>query len=253
MFKQVVDSFQKGFSLANKSWGLFLLALSLPLLGNISSLLGNSFIGITLQVVGFLLIFIYFGFSFSLPIFLVHRQQGKSLSFGNIVFTSLKNTKRLILFTILTLLFIAIGGILGLFLIVIFLYGGNFYFMQNLPPGLYFWDFMLALIIGLCSFFTFAPIYFSLEKNGVLSSIKKSVSFSFKHLNFIIVIFIIYVSTHLVGVLFFNNYQNLYQLFIRNTIYVYESFLISAASLIFYQNLTKNVPSSSQKKNNSSY
>lgn len=249
MFKQVIDSFQKGFSLTNKSWGLFLLALSLPLLSNIFPLLGNSFIGITLQVVGFLSIFIDFGFSVSLPIFLVYKQQGKSLSFGKIVSTTLLNTKRLMLFTILILLFMFIGGLLSLFLIAIFLYGGNFDFMQNLPPGLYFWDFMLALIIGLCSFFTFAPIYFSLEKNGVLSSIKKSVSFSFKNLNFIMVLFVISVSTYLVLALFLNNHQNLYQLFIRNTIYAYELLLISAASLIFYQNLTKNVPSSSQKKN----
>lgn len=253
MFTQVINSFQKGFSLTNKSWGLFLLALSLPLLSNISSLLGNSFIGITLQVAGFLLIFIGFGFFVSLPIFLVYRQQSKSLSFGNILSTTLLNTKRLMLFSIFILLFIAIGGLLSLFLIAIFIYGGNFYFMQNLPSGLYFWDFILALIFGLFSFFTFAPIYFSLKKNGVFSSMKKSINFSFKHLNFIIVIFIISVLTHFVMVLFFNNYQNLYQLFIRNTIYAYESLLISAASLIFYQNLTKNVISSSQKKNKLSY
>lgn len=248
MFKQVIDSFQKGFSLTNKSWGLFLLALSLPLLSNISSLLGNSFIGITLQVAGFLLIFIYLGFSSSLPIFLVYRQQSKSLSLGNILSITLVNTKRLMLFTILILLFFAIGGILSFFLIVIFIYRGNFDFTQNLPPGIYLWDFILALILGLFSFFTFAPIYFSLEKNGVLSSTKKSISFSFKHLNFIIVIFIINASTYLVGGLFFNNYQNLYRLFIINTIYAYELLLISAASLIFYQNSTTNAISGFQKK-----
>ncbi len=252
MFKQVIDSFQKGFSLANKSWGLFLFWFIFSTISGIPNLLGDSFIKVTLQIVGFLLVFfIGSGFSFSLPIFLVEKQQGKTLKLGNILSTTLRSTKRLILFTILTILFLILTLILSSLLIFTaqFIYEGNLNFLENSTLGFeLITSITMVLFIGLYSFLTFASIYFSLEKQSVFSSVKKSISLSFKNLNFIVILFVINVFTFFVLVLFLNNYQNPYQLFIMNIIYAYELLLLTAASLIFYQNLAGTGKSDHQEK-----
>lgn len=235
MDKQISDYFKKGLSLANKSWGLFLFGLSLTLLASLPDLMGDSSIKWTLQVIGFLLIFVEFGFSFSLPLFLLGRQEGKAVDFSNIFSTLLRNTKRLILPLILIGIVFVVIAVLSFLLVVQFVYGGNFNFMQNTSQGFSAWNFLFAFLIGLFSFITFAPIYFSLEKNGLFNSIKKSISLSVKHLDFIIILFVISAPTFLISVLFLNNYQSFWQLFLRSVVYQYEALLITAASLIFYQ------------------
>lgn len=239
MNKQVSDYFKEGSALALKSWGLFLIGLFLTLLGSggIPDLLGDSFIKSVLQIIGFLLLFIGSGFSFSLPVFLVEKQQGKPLNLGNIFSITLGNSKRLILPLILMLVCIVIVVVISFFLIAQFIYGGNLNFMQNTQTqGLSAWNILFALLIGLFSFGTFTPVYFSLEKKGLFSSIKKSISLSSKNLSFIMIVFVISASTYLILALFLNNYQNLYQLFIRNVVFQFELLVIAAASLIFYQN-----------------
>lgn len=233
---QIADYFKIGFSLAINSWGLFLFGLSLSLLSSVPDLLGDSFVKGILRVMGFLLAFISIGFSFSLPVFLVDRQQRKSLTLGNILSTTLGNTKRLILPSIIILICLFVVMILSFFLIAQFIYGGNLNFMQDASTrGFNAWNLLIVLFIGLFSFLTFSPIYFSLEKSGLFSSIKKSLSLSFKNLNFIVILFVISASTYLALTLFLNNYQNLFQLFTRTVIYWFESILITATSLIFYQ------------------
>lgn len=215
-----------------KSWDIFLIGFFLSLLGSIPYLSNDIFIKGILQIIWFLLLFISLGFSFSLPVFLVEKQQGRSLSIANILSITLGNTKRLIIPLMLMGICFIVIGILGIFLIP----GGNVNLMQNTPnQGFGLWNIMLMLSIGLFSFFSFANIYFSLEKKSFYSSIKKSISFSFKNLNFVIFLFVISASTYLLQMLFLNNYQDHFQLFIRNFIYQSESLLIAAASLIFYQ------------------
>lgn len=233
---KVFDYFKQGYNLALKSWDLFLIGLFLTLLANLPDLMGDSFIKGTLQVIGFLLLFVGFGFSFSLPVFLLGRQEGKDVDFGNILSTSLQNTKRLILPLIpIGIVFIVIMFI-GLLLVVQFIYGGDFNFMQNAQTqGFSAWNILFALLIGSLSFGTFTSIYFSLEKNSLFSSIKKSVSLSVKHLDFIIILFVISASIFLISVLFLNNYQSFWQLFLRSVVYGYTELLMIAVSLIFYQ------------------
>jgi membrane protein YdbS with pleckstrin-like domain len=232
---QVTDYFRKGLSLTNKSWGIFLFGLILTSLSGLPEFLGDSFVKSILQTLGFLLLFIEFGFFYSLPIFLLAKQEGKSVDFGDILSTSLHNTKRLILPFILTLILLIILFIVGFILVVQFIYGGNFSFMENATQGFNPWNIFFAFFIGLFAFLTFSPIYFSLEKNGLLKSIKRSINLSVKHLDFIAVIFAISAVIFLISTLLLKDYQSLWQILLRGFIYQYETLLFAAAALIFYQ------------------
>lgn len=228
--------FRKGFNLVNKSWRILLFGLILTSLKNIPVILSDSFVKGTLEAMGFLLIFVEFGFFYSLPVFLLARQEGKLVSFGDIFSTSLQNTKRLILPLILIFIVFIILGVLGLFLVIQFVYGGNFDFMQNTAQGFNLWNlFYFVFFFGLFSFITFSPIYFSLEKNGLFRSFKKSINLSIKNLDFIIIIFMISSAIFLISTQFLGDYQSIWQLFLGNTIYQFEGLLFSATALILYQ------------------
>lgn len=234
MNNQILDYFKKGFFLVNKSWDLFLFGLLLFLLGGIYQLFTDSSINRILQIISYLLIFIEFGFIFSLPAFLIDRQQGKPLSLNNILSVTLKNTKRLTLPLLLILVALFIFLILGTTLIAQFIYGGNPNFAQNSNIGIL----LSYLLIGIYSFISaFAPIYFSIEKNGFFSSIKKSINLSIKNFNFIIIIFLISASSYLIATFVLDNNQSAYQLLLENALYQYGGLLTSASSLILYQNL----------------
>ena len=127
-------------------------------------------------------------------------------------------------------------AVLSLLLVAVFIYDGNINFIENMPQGFSTWNFVWAFLMGLFSFLTFSPIYFALEGDNLYLSIKKSIRFSLKNLDFIMILFLISASTFLVLSLFLDNYQNLWQLIIRSLIYQFETFLLTAASLIFYQN-----------------
>src|SRR3989339_96327 len=165
MTTQVFNHFKKGFLLTNKSYGLFLFGLSFSLLFGLPDFLRDSFIKGALQVIGFLTIFISFGFSFSLPLFLVDKQEGKSFNFRNILSTTFNNTKRLLFPFILILLSIIVVMVVLSILISQFVYGGSYNFMQNSGQGFNIWNFLNALFVGLFSFGTFTSVYFSIEKN----------------------------------------------------------------------------------------
>ncbi len=249
MSNKSFDYFKKGFFLVNKTGGLLLFGLSLSLLGSLPDFLGDSFLKGTLQVIGFLILFFEIGFAFSLPLFLLGKQEGKSVGFGDILSTSLRNTKRLLLPSILLLIILIVIAVLSFFLVAQFVYGGNFNFMERSTQGFSAWNFLFTFLIGLFSFGTFTSIYFSLEKNGLFSSIKKSINLGIKNLDFIMILFVISASIDLVLALFLNNYQSLWQLFVRHTIYQYEMLLFVAASLIFYQShggvgVSSSIPSS---------
>lgn len=234
----ISDSFKKGFRLTNKSISLFLFVLTLSFLSEIPDLLGNSPVKIILQVVGFLLVIIQTGFYFSLPIFLVNNQQGKTVAFRKILSIMLKNTKRLILPSIIILASAFLAVVLSFFLLAQFVFVGDYNFLQNSYLGFYVWNIIMALFFGLFSFISFAPIYFSLEKNSFLISIKKSISFCLNNFNFFLILFVADTFTFLITMLLFNDFQNPYHLFTRNVLINYEYILLATASLIFYQNRT---------------
>lgn len=234
----ITDSFEKGFSLANKCLSLFLFGLCLSILSEILDLFGDFPMKGILQVIVFLMVILQTGFYLSLPIFLVNRQQGKTVAFSNIMPIILKNAKRLILPAMLLCFSAFLVGALSFFMLAQFVFGGNFNFLQNNSLGFYVWNLVVALLIGLFSFLTFAPIYYLLERNSLLKSIKRSISFCINNFKFFLIVFVVSASTFLISTLVFNDFQNPYHLFIRNILGNYEYILLAAVSLIFYQSRT---------------
>lgn len=234
MDKDVFSYFNKAFFLVNKNWSLVILYLLLSLSYSLPEFLGDSFIKDLLQFIGFLMVFIQMGYSFSLPIFLVDRQQEKSVNFKNLLLITCKNTKRLIIPLILIFIIFIIILITGYFLAVYFIYGGDYDFMTKIQ-GFNLWNLLIALIMGLFSFLTFSPVYFSLENNGLLLSIKKSITLSLRHLEFILILALIEILTYLVLINFLNTSQNLSHSLIYNIIYAYLGLITTSASLYLYQ------------------
>lgn len=230
-----IQYFKKGFTLTNKSLAVFLFGLLLSLLNSLTELSLKPFSIEIPWVAGFLISLIEFGFALSVPLYLVKKQEGKSLSLGDFLSTTLISTKRSALpIMFLMVIFITIS-VLIFILAAQFIYGGNFDFIHDNPQVFGVFNLLLAFFIGLTSFATFTSIYFSVERNGFFASVKKSVSLSIKNLDFIIILFIISTFTYLTLSSFLNNYQNFWQNLVKSIIYQYEGLLIASTSLIFYQ------------------
>lgn len=140
--------------------------------------MGESFNKSIFLLLGFLLYIVNVGFLFSLPVFLTKKQQGESLNLRTILSTTLSSIKRLILPLIL-LIFVSfvIIVILGFFLFFQFISEGNSYFIKNLTNQIISAQIPLVILLGgLYSFMNFAQIYFSLERKGLFSSIKKQIN-----------------------------------------------------------------------------
>ena len=220
----VFDYFKKGFTLANKSLDIFLIALTLSILSEFSGLLkGNALIGSAVQAAGILISFVWFGFIFSLPLFLKERQEGKPLKLSYIFSFLWDNVKKMILPSLV------IGSIIALVFFTLFLI---FQFIFNAVQSPAFYITLFALIAGFMPFISFGPIYFSLEKNNFYKAVQKSCSLSLKNLNFVAIIFLFYSLIFLIfGLLSID--KNLRQL-ITLVIFNYGMLVVFASSLIFF-------------------
>lgn len=234
MNRQILDYFKKGFALTNKSWDLFAIGLLLSLLLSIPDLLGNFSGAWILQILGFLLFFITMGFSFSTAVFLSGKQEGGPIGFSKILSTTMSNAKRLIFpFSLIFILLVILGVVsVG---IIFAVYGEKADFAQ-IAQGFDRWKLLATVFVGLFSFTTFTSVYFSIEKIGFFKSIKKSISFSFQNLDFMLVVYVATVIIDAINSSFFSNNQIWYQAFVQNIIYQYSGLVITATSLILYQN-----------------
>lgn len=235
---QVFEYFKTGFQLANKSYRVFLFAFILSLLDSIMNIFGESSLKIILQITGLVLSFILIGYQFSLPVFLFSKQQGKGINLNTLLLTSLHNTKRLLL-PFIALFVTAIIIFVIILFSVLYFSGGDIKSLQFPVLGFSIWEIIIAVLMVPSSFLVFTPIYFSLEKKGLLSSFKQSIGLSFKNLKFIAVVAIVTLSVYLLTKALLNDYQSIYELVIRSAVWEYETLLIAAAALIFYQKKIK--------------
>ncbi|OGH48434.1 MAG: hypothetical protein A3G66_01460 [Candidatus Levybacteria bacterium RIFCSPLOWO2_12_FULL_39_17] len=249
----ITNYFLKGFYLANRSLDIYLLLVFLTLVAFLPSLLGQSIIGKILQFITIPLFLIQFGFWMSIPSFLVDKQQHKLINYRNLVIITLRNAKRLIVPSIiLSILF----GILALLLIfyAAFSYaksGGDpsqiIRAIQNLTQSLLRWNPVFFIFPALFSFFVFTSIYFSLENKGFFGSVKRSVIFGFKNLNYIAIVFLIYAIFYSISSLFPPTFevplsaQTNLGLLIRGILGQYMFLIIVASSLLYYQSKVKEI------------
>src|SRR3989344_6248943 len=113
MGKSVFYYLFRGVSLVYHSPEIFLIGVSISLVGFFYSLLPESSIKTVLSLIGFFLTSFEMSFYMSMPIFLIEKQQKRPISYRSVGIVVIKNTKRLILFVIMLCV---LGGILGLFL-----------------------------------------------------------------------------------------------------------------------------------------
>lgn len=247
--KAAYHYFIEGFSFLNKNIEIYLLLIVISLASTLLSIHSRSIFGLIFLFIGLFLTAFHWGYLTSVPVFFVQKKNGKKLSYKYILDVSLQVTKRLIVpILILGLLFFLF--IIGFLIVEQTVTNGNVEKMKAINQQLqnmirqpnYFVIFLSSLIF---SFFSFFSIFFSLEKYSFINSIKKSVTFSFKNLQFIILAFLITIVSGYViravipasligttvGITWFG--------FFYQGLMLYPSLVVTASALLYYQDYQK--------------
>ncbi|HBL51877.1 MAG: hypothetical protein A3D24_04685 [Candidatus Blackburnbacteria bacterium RIFCSPHIGHO2_02_FULL_39_13] len=231
----ILQSFRQGFALANKNWEVFLVGLIFYLTASINDLLGDSTISGFVEILVLLLLPVFLGFYLSMPFFLLQKQQGK-LELSNILSTTLQNAKRLIIPSVL--LFLVMVIFVVLFAIIASPQNIDFDAFIKDVNNVSMWKYLVPIsLIG--TFLSFTPIYFSIEKFGLLSSIKKSVGFSARHFNFVIPLAIFMLIYTLLPSEIVKRLPGVVGILLQSIVNNYQEIFFTAALLIFYQKATK--------------
>lgn len=231
--------FSKGFSLTNRSPEIYLIFIGLSLFGILDILFKGSPIVIALQIVSFIGFFFSFGFQMSVPLFFTFKQQAKPLDFNNMWPVILRNTKRMILPIILMVILFMIL-LFALLIWFIVSHPGNSQdiataAIKNFPEQMMNWN-PLFIIFGIpLTLFSFTPIYFSVENKGFFASMRRSVSFSLRHLNFIVLLILFGAAISTVTTFIRIPFENRLGWLILGIITQYVGLILSASTLLFYQ------------------
>lgn len=181
----IFSYFQKGFFLANHSFDILLISFLFVLPLNLIPLMPS--IQAFIVILYILLVFIYLGFSLSIPLFLESKQEQKKLDFKEVLFISLVNTKRIILPTILLFLLLVIS-ILSFAFILQTSNLTTFFSNLNNPSNFHpLWLFLSVFT----SLLVFTPFFFALEKRGLLQSLVKSCKVVVRNFPYVLIIFVI--------------------------------------------------------------
>lgn len=234
-FKTFLNYFKAGIEIANKNLRLFLIGFILSeyfLLGTILPRelpLSRLFI--------FLLVFPNIGFSLTLPLFLTRSQKGEKDTFSYFLSETLSSLKRSFLQLIL-ILFLT-GIILTVFLYSLVslakvlnisyttLINAN---LQGITIGYSFFVLLSTLISIL---FSYIAIFFSLEKDSLISAVKKGVRVLRTYPRFTIWIFCLSIIASLIINIatFYLPFRDIFY----SLISTYISFIITATILTFYK------------------
>lgn len=233
--KSLLNYYLRGFTLTNKSLDVYLLAVVLASLTLLPSLLPDSAMSRILLLPSMLFAIIDLGFSLSIPIFLLYKQQNKSLNFQTIISTTIQNTKRIILPAILIFILLLILLVVSVVLTAIFLHPAKEQVTQFSRSWSQFskgWNPIFLILPIIFSLFTFTPFLFALERKGLLVSIKNSFMMSFRHLPYLSLVMVIGAISYSITSFL---PTGVWGLFIRNPIRLYISLIATASTLFYYQ------------------
>lgn len=226
--------FIDGFKFTNKNLDLFLILLSVSFVSMLLPL-SNQFIGNLQKIASFIWLFIYFSFQLSVPVFLLQKQKEQKISYTLILNTTLANTKRIILPSLVfgVILFVLFMGFMIFTTFISPLpketnptYNLNFSNRMNL---------FINSIIILLSLFHFTSFYFSLEKKSLFSSLKKSLITTYHHPRYIGIILFIYLAHGILMSVIPIQLSNLLIIQIITTSYM--GLITGYASLLYYQKI----------------
>lgn len=235
--KPVLNYFLEGFRLANRSLEIYFILLILSLLYFYGTSFPNQPLSLVYSILSFIIFVISVSFSLSVPVFLIQKQQGNALSIPSLLSTTMVNTKRIILpgiliFTILIMFLIATFILIGILLHPTSTQIAHFF--QNFDPA---WNPVVLILVIIFPFFVFTPLFFSLEKKGLLISIKHSIATCFKHLPYLILVIAIDVLSYSL-----NNLLPITDIggsYLKSIISLYISFVIATSTLLYYQKRIK--------------
>lgn len=176
----------------------------------------------------------YLSFSFSIPTFLQQKQKHQSVEFSEMIPVVLKNMKRLLTPIALTTLF----GLLVIFILSFlwFTVFGNKPIigpMNEQTPIEYLLRLVPIVFTIIGCLFAFTPIFFVIENQGLFQSMKKSVMFSIKNIDFVLTL--LALSLIMSALFIFAPAQNL---FVRVLLLITDAILslwLVASTLYYYQ------------------
>lgn len=231
--------FSKGFFLTNRSLEIYLIGIALSLIGVLVNLFKGSPIGTVLQIVSLVSIFFTFGFQMSVPLLLTLKQQTKYLDFNKAWSVILRNTKRMILPVILfgTLFMVLFFSLLIWFVAMSHPTDSQAIVstIKNFAEQMRNWN-PIFIVLGIpFALFAFTPIYFSVENKGFFASMKRSISFSFKHLNFIMLLVLFGAVNYTVITPIRIPIENPLGQLALSVVIHYVGLIMSSSTLLFYQ------------------
>lgn len=236
--KSFTKYLKQGISLTKKSLTLFWIDLALILPTYIYSFFQENPAWGFFPVIILILSVITVGFTVSLPYFLSLKQENTALQITDIFKTSFINIKRgFIQAFVLLLAFAILGNVLVLGAVVglkipfdeVMVFVQNLFRIQS-------WGFITLTIF--LAFSTFVSVYFSVEKESLFSSIKKSITTSLKHYPFVILISALSMIIPFAGSFIASD---MWFLLILQTLFArYFYLIITSAILIYYQKEVKN-------------
>lgn len=227
---------REGITLANRNLDLFLFMMVFSLQAFLDFFLSNPAFSRISSILSLPLVLLEVGYGLSLPLFLYMRLQKRAVSFKEIVITTLKNTKKVILPMLIMMFMIFVLLIFGLFLVIEVLRFSTTSiptFFQNINN----WRFVFAIISPMFVIFEFSSIYFSLENQGFFKSIKSSVLTASKNLGYISTLALIDLVIYSLGA--FVPIEFKLGILVVSLVNFYTAFLMISVSLIYYLKVIK--------------
>lgn len=226
-----------GFRLLNKNIEVFFISAMFWLIGSLDTLFPQfSSIGGLLFIITVLPTLTY---EFSVPQLLVHKQQGKKISLVYLLSVMWTNFKRflipgivfftLMLISIILLIFISASLFEKQDFEYVFAAWGNY----SLDPLSITHIVLNIFFSSTGAFLIFSSIFFSVKRLRLFSSIKKSIIFSYKHILYTLIIFIVLYIAYFIST-FISSVSRMGP-FSSSLLSEYIYLITLASSLIYYQ------------------
>lgn len=238
--QSILKFYSDGFTLTNKSLDIYLISLFIFLPILLNYFFPNSPYYVVLTLLSIPVAILNIGFSLSVPIFLLQKQQNQSLNFKSILSTTTQSIRRMILPAFLIFILFVALLMLSFILLFIFLHPTGrqvqqfFQSFSNLSKG---WHPIFLIQPIIVSFLVFTPFLFSLEQQGLFASLKNSLVISIKNLPYLVGVIILGIISY--SVTSFLPVTEFWGLFLRFAVSLYIGLIITASTLFYYQDVVK--------------
>lgn len=229
--KNLSSILNEGFILANKSIDLVFISISFTLLTSLINYIRN--FDKTSGLLFIPLLIVSAAFSLSVPLFLKSKQDSKKLIPFEMLLIVWESTKRIFLPGLL------VFAIAAVFLLsaIVFMYSKTDLSPEGQMQYLMLWKLLSSFISVLIVLFEFTAIYFSLENNGLIKSMFRSVLTILQNKGWALFLIIANLTLLALGYLVPDHWIISYLFLFVNT---YLSFILTSATFVYYQKVIQN-------------